>query len=349
MRDIGIGLSFCGIHTDDMNVMLGNNDETMHALVEDFTFDAESVEGYDGAYPLGSQVKQRDFDITLICEDFTDRDLARVAECFKKDAYGPLIFDHRPYKYYNARVTGSLKPPSIVHYDNARNMFLYSGTMNVKLTAFTPYAFAVDEVVDNYPNIGNMLNTVNSGTGIVSPAIRPAKQHANLSGIRTFLLLNQGTAKAKCNVVISGTYMSGGVVVENETTGDSFIVAAPDNSAHTYVVSAVYGRTTEIVGGEERMADNAKIGGFLTLQPCGVSYRGITATSDAQSNRVTVNCPTEFGMLNKYIFLNSGWHEIKGVDGNSIILENVVAEGVYEDTVILGMNKINIACGDASV
>jgi hypothetical protein len=349
MRNIGVGFSFRGTHTDELNVTLGNNDESMHALVEDLTYNSEDVDGYDGAYPLGSQVKQRDFDITLICEDFTDRDLMRVAECFAKDAYGQLIFDHRPYKYYIARVTSSIKPPSHVHFDHSRNMFLYSGTMTVKLTAFTPYAYAVDEVVDNYPNIGDMLNTVNSGTGIVEPCIRPAKQYENLSGVHSCLLLNQGNAKAKCDVIITGSNMSEGLVIENETTGDSFIVSAPDDDVHTYIVSAVYGRTTEIVGGDEVMADDVKIGGFITLTPCGVSHRGLKITADGKSNSVAVSPSTEKAMMGKHIYVNGGWRRITGLDGNRLILDEIIPAGEYEDSVALKLNKIKISCGISTI
>lgn len=349
MRDIGIGFSYRGIHIDDLKLTLGNNDGTMHALGNDITFDSETVDGFDGAYPTGSTAKPIEFTINMFCEDLNDMDLQRIAECFKRDSYGPLVFDHRPYKYYNARVTSGITPPMFVRFDNDSNCFLYSGTITVKLTAFIPYAYAVDEIVENYPDLGSLLETVNKGSGIIEPAKRPATVLSAPTGTVEFFLLNQGTAPAKCDVLISGSALNAGVIVQNETTGDSFALGAPDADAHTYDVSAFYGRTVEIVNSVPIMADDVKNGGFITLNPAGLTYRGITVMASGSSNMVTVDCETEYPMVGKYLYANDAWHLITGIDDSSLVLSDMLEAGIYTDSVILSLNKMSVGCGAASI
>jgi hypothetical protein len=131
-------------------------------------------------------------------------------------------------------------------------MFLYSGVMTVTLTAFTPRAYAVDDVVENYPEIGTMLNTVNSGTAIIESAKRPSNIFTDVTGTKEYLILNQGTAPSKCNVIITGVDMNDGVGVKNDNTGESFTITAPDVLKHSYKVDSTYGRTVERKINEQR-------------------------------------------------------------------------------------------------
>lgn len=335
MRDIGVGLSYRGIHTDSLNLILSNYDESMVAVGNLFEYESVNVDGYDGAYPIGSNGKPRVFNLEFICEDFTEKDLAKVAQCFQCDSHGELIFDHSPYKYYVAHVTSQISPPKYPRLDKDKKQWVYSGTITVELTAFEPRAYLIDEILSSYPALGDGLNLVNDASGVVTLNDMPLQAFSNVVGINNIKLLNAGTANAKCDIVMTGQNIN--VQIVNHDTGESLVIIAPDSATHTYTVSAQYARTTD----GSVLADDVHTGDFMHLIPSSPAIRDVVVTSIG-TNIVTTNVVLDSTDIGKYILLNHEWFRIEDVSDTHVTLSETIIAGSYPNCVIEPMNSISI-------
>lgn len=258
MNNFDAGFSFCGYHSDrDMDVAIGNFDEAMNAIAPDFSALSETVDGYDGGYFTGTKEGPLAIPLQIIVDEAPRSKLNKIGWWMRRGAVGQLIFDNMPYKYYMARVTSQATPPMYMHFSQTLNAFVYSGVINVTLTAYTPRAYLLDEVLAQYPDIGSAYDGVNDATGIVEPSVRPAKILTNLTGTINTTLFNQGTAPAKAAITVAGT-MEAGVTVSNLTTGQSFTLTAPDGEAHAYSVDAQRGYVAELSGTLELEASESQ-------------------------------------------------------------------------------------------
>lgn len=339
MQSIGVGFSFAGIHCDDMQCELGNNDKSMHSFMENFTVISENLEGYDGGYYAGENIKEKDFNIKLFIEEVGDDVLARIGHWMRRGAYGKLIFDHAPYKYYNVRVSAPMDVSGIyTKFNLARQMFVYSGVIEVKLTAYTPYAYLLDEVRNAYPNVGDMLNTLNASSAMMAESERPANYLASNEG--TILAANLGNAIAKPNILLSGVFPAG-TVIRNETTGQQMTIKDDGTEECSYVISATTGLTERILDEEQNSrvpADTVKRGSFITLVPAfpapEIKYE--IADGGLISKQATPD------MVGKHVFINGEWLKITAVAGSAITLEKAVA------SIMVALADEGVAlCGEA--
>jgi len=320
MQSLGVGFSFAGKHCDDMQCELGNNDESMHSFMENFTVVSENLEGYDGAYYVGETVKEKDFNIKLFVEEVADDVLARIGHWMRRGAHGKLIFDHAPYKYYNVQVSAPMDVSGLyTKFNLSRQMFVYSGVIGVKLTAYTPYAYLLDEVKSAYPNVGDMLNTLNASSAIMAESERPVNYLTGNEG--TILAANLGNAVAKPNILLAGKFPTG-TTIKNVTTGQEMTIKNDEPEEHTYIISASTGLTEHFVDAQTReAADTIKTGSFITLLPAfpapEIKYEIVDGVLMSQQ-------ATE-DMVGKYVFINGEWLKIIAVDGFAITLEKAVA------------------------
>lgn len=345
MKPLGVGFSFRGLHSDDMNVILANNDKEMHILTNDITYSSETVDGYDGAYPVGSQESPIAFEIQIFCEDFTEADLNKIREWFKRDSYGQLVFDHRPYKYYNVRVTSEISPPMYVRYDREKGVFVYSGIMSVTLTAFTPRSYLLDDVAEDYPDIGTGLETVNLATAIVEKSKRPNLSTETYTADADIILLNQGNAPAKLSIEISGTSMDDGVTIENRTTNETITITAPDAELHEYFIDGVHGRVTTT---DNKLSDSVRTGQFITLAPSCSAIRNLTATANGTAN-IVLSDNLDAKYVGAYIYIGSKWVKIVSIADDTITVSSTVDGGTYSGCDIVFMNELHITTNGANV
>ena len=338
MRNFDAGFSFCGYHSDrDMNVSIGNFSEAMNAIAPDFTATSETVDGYDGGYFTGTKEGPLTIPLQIIVEDASRSHLNKIGWWMRRGAVGQLIFDNMPYKYYMARVTSQATPPMYMHFSPTLNAFVYSGTISVMLTAYTPRAYMLDEVLEDYPNIGDAYNGVNDATGIVAASARPSKTITSPSGTVNAVLLNQGDAPAKVAVTVTGT-MSNGVSVSNLTTGQSFVLTAPDSNTHTYTVDAQYGYVVETSGTTVTAVGDVKEGHFIELDPCMPFLRNVPCTVNGST--VTFESAPVMNATDTYILAGSTWYPVTAVNGNSVTVSG--NPGSVTSVCIAKLNRIQI-------
>lgn len=338
MRQLGAGFSFAGYHSEDLGVVLGNNDALMHAVTANFTTTVETVDGYKGAYPAGTKEGEKEFEIVMICEDMDDGQMAKLGWVFREGNEGELIFDHAPYKHYEARVTTGITPPTHGYYDRVRGVYVYSGTATVALTAFVPRAYMNDDVIADYPDVEQTSKaTLEAATGIVLPTKRPDVILSDVSDETTLLLLNQGTARAACTITIEGQ-MQDGVTISNVTTGQTMTITAPDADTHTYSIDGTYGMVTEVVDGVAKRRDNVKTGRYIEIESCMPFYRNVGVVASGSTVTVDGAMPTLIH-AGQYIYLNE-WKKITAVGETTMTIDGTAT--FTGDTEIASMNEIHV-------
>lgn len=357
MQSIGVGFSFNGIHCDDMECELMNNDECMHAISDVFTMDTETVNGYDGEYYAGETVRGRDFNIEIFIEDAGDDVLMNIGNWLGRGKSGRLVFDHRPYKYYIVRIAGDLKKQLYTGYNSQKNMFTYSGTITVPMKALRPRAYMLEEVRSKYPNVGNMIATLDNGSGIVSENMRPVNQ-----GTTSVNILNAGNAEAYPEIWISGKFPSG-TSITNTTTGQSMTICDDGKATRLYCIDSMLGRTTlwsgavhprdeethasNLKNGTYEYADNVKDGKFITLKSCFPRWRDMDYEV-LSKNSIKLGTKITGHEKNTYIYIN-GWYKITGVNGDTISIDGSVTTGRRGKAMIAVLNNITVTPGAKDV
>ena len=355
MQEFGIGFSFCGKHCTDMSCEISNNEETMHAIMDDFSTSSESVDGYDGEYPTGSTVKAREFEIKLLVEDVTDKELNDIGRWLGKGKSGQLIFDHRPYKYYNATVSAPVTQSTYVHFDAVNNVFLYSGTITTKLKAYVPYAYMIDEVKEAYPTVGTMKETLEAGSGIIAGEDMPAVSHT-AGGAR--LIANIGNAIARPEIWITGIFTNG-LTIENSTTGQSITITTDDETSQMYCIDSLMGRTTKWTGAQHPTteairlanesatsvaADTVMSGNYVHLAPCFPMVRGVSYIGQDDTVNVSVESDNEW--IGNYIYVD-GWRKISSIDTDgNLVLETSIGVSVNDYGMVVDYTEGYLDLGD---
>lgn len=353
-QQIGYGFSFDGIHCDDMHCELANNDEVMHRITDEFKIASTTVDGYDGAYYEGYTVGAMEIPVKLLVEDATIEDMNRIGQWLKAGKNGRLIFDHMPYKYYNVRVSSLSEVPVYMGYRRRETMWTYNGTISVKFTAFVPRSYLLDEVKEAYPEVGDMLNTLNAGSGIMTEDERPA-----VSGDGDLVVANVGTADAYPEIWLKGTFTNG-VTVTNETTGQSFTLKDNLTGTHIYSVNSATGMTyswpddtdaptneaerTELYATvEHTLADKYRTGQFIKILPCYPMTRSAGYTN--VGGTVTLDRITMPDMVGSYMRVDGDWYEITAANGYTLTLDGTPDDGDGMSH-IMKLNKITVSVED---
>ena len=135
-----IGFTYGGKHScRDLKIYRtsnGNRYETnLFPTLKDNT---ASVPGQVGQYYFGTEVEQRQFNISFAFDALTEEDIRKLKQTFNGKELQPLIFDEEPYKVYSAKVTGSSVLKHLCFEENGQR--IYKGEGNLQFTCYYPYA-----------------------------------------------------------------------------------------------------------------------------------------------------------------------------------------------------------------
>lgn len=146
-----IAFSFDGKHSiEDFGIYRvsdNNNGYNINLSVasEDKT---ATVPGMDGKYFLGSQKKEKVFDIKIAFDHLTEEKLDEAKRWLNTGRVADLWFAEAPHKVYGAKVTG-LSTATTLIIDEADER-IYKGTGSIQFTCYNPYAHTPDEVWYEY-------------------------------------------------------------------------------------------------------------------------------------------------------------------------------------------------------
>lgn len=149
-----IAFTFKGKHSykDFGIVRVSDGDRYTQNLTPNLSDKTAEADGSDGMYFLGTQHRQKEFQISFAFDRLTEAKLRGLKQWLGSKEPGDLWFAEEPYKVYTAKVTGtpSIKYIPFDDYDEQGNIIrVYKGEGNVTFTAYWPYAHTPDLVFSN--------------------------------------------------------------------------------------------------------------------------------------------------------------------------------------------------------
>lgn len=204
--------SFCGVDISEYGLYYVPKPEDIFVWGEEYETHDLTVSGYDGGYWFGTTVKPKEFELECYFEEITHLQMKKIQTLFARGRTGTLVFEERPFLSYTATVTEFGKPELYVG---------YSGTLVLKLTAYTPFSVMDRLSVNSYDEYGPKYNDLlKSTTGILPPSQTPPVQIVGDDPITAqtfFNLYNPGDARADTIIRIAGDVGTGVSIYNNAT------------------------------------------------------------------------------------------------------------------------------------
>ena len=282
--------------------------------------------------------------------------MAKVYSLFRIGSNGKLVFQRRPWCYYNVVITEVTE--DFTNYLN--------GFVTIKAKAYYPFArsdiWTVNLRDKNYADIIANTAVVESNAMLLPTSISCSP---NITAAKNIYLLNPGTERAAAGIEIAGDAISG-VKISNITTGETCKFVALTKVATTNQDKYVY---TDPINGKTVMksAAGSEINflyhdyGFLSLQPAFPAIRGVKIRYTVNKNTITVDnviydprsevpSDVEGHYIDRFIFIEDKWYKISRIiDSHQLELTAAVkptgmANGTTgkANTTILTLNEILI-------
>lgn len=177
------GFSFDGVHSSTYGIYLA---KSPFLLLPELTNYFETIPGREGVLDYGSNYQQREIKLSCMVLAVSEQDLkkkSRAIAAWLDPAKGlkRLIFDAEPDKFYLTRVTRGVQVEQIAK----------QGRFEVTFTAPDPYAYALDDQIFTYTQIGS-YTFERDGTAISYPKIEIKGMNTKGSGIIRITLNGRG-------------------------------------------------------------------------------------------------------------------------------------------------------------
>lgn len=330
------GFSYRGVHCCEFGIGYIPGPAERMLNYPEFKQYEEDVKGRDGAYYYGNNVNVRDFELDCYVEKVSTEDLEKMYQWLHRDYEGKLVFDNRPFVYYEVRPSkppkGNLYPTT--EYCNSTGVTLWSGTLTLYFKGYEPhgkmsYIFYEETDVDNAKDHCGIL-----------PRSKMPSQISPQAG--SYLVYNPGTEKTNTVIRIAGHAPNGVTITNNTTNEKCTLLHLPANTDWLEIDGNVGGVYEE--GSNPHLAFEYHEEGYITLAPCVPYCRDISATYTKGSNIVSVldtRMTDEF--VGRYIWINGEWLKIIYVknEKEAVVNKNVTASGT-DLTMIVVMNEISI-------
>lgn len=288
-----------------------------HIWGNDFKVIEKIVDSRDGGQHYGSTVQPKQFSLRCYFEEITEYQLAMVYSLFKKDAYGPLVFDERPWLTYTATVT---KPPEIVKYPAHNGT--YSGTVVFGMTAYNPFGYSTEHYTDSLSMDSRVLEKIDqfmATTGIVSMATAPVNSTISDTSPATaqfkHYYLNGGDAPAQTTITIAGDVGTGIDIYNYATKQTCRVIGLTDanttNIGEALTINSQDGSCYMWMSGSNGYRYHDK--GYIQMAPNVPIYRNVGFYYDGEGNITSDSGPLSPLMENKHIYIDGGWRQIVGV------------------------------------
>ena len=106
-----VGFTFDGIHSSELNVIrTSESNRYTDDLIPSFQDKTVQVGGRDGTYLFGSYYQRKEFPLSIAFDNVSEEDFRRIQNWGADKKIHKLIFDEKPYKYYNVKLSA---PPQL--------------------------------------------------------------------------------------------------------------------------------------------------------------------------------------------------------------------------------------------
>ena len=252
-----------------------------------------------------------------------------------RDRTGRLVFDDRPFVYYDARVAKVVEGKTYTtgHEHKYGNESLYRGTLTITLKADDPFG---KMTYVSYKD--NDIDNAMARCGIISEEEMPAAIQAKAG---EYLVYNPGTEPADTIIRIAGDAPNG-CTITNRTTGDVCTLIALPSSGYLEIDSDA-GSIVHLPSQPEEYAFEYHDYGYIRLAPSIPYERDVAVSYINGSNQI------EFMLLDlaphnvgQYIRLNGEWVRIISVSGKSAVINKFMNVTGSEYTMLATMNEISV-------
>lgn len=206
------GFTFNGLHCErDLRVKYAPTADERAGFFAKFSVQNEDFDTKDGGIYYDTSLKVLEMDLPCFYEEITRAERERIIRWLERGRRGRLIFDDRPYCYYDV-IPGlemSIREYPVSTTDGTK----YSGIFSIRFIAHDPCAYLLEKTADSDDGSG-LCDTTD-----VIPADRmpaPPKVDDNV-----FLVYNPGTRRCGLNLRVAGDSGEGKINFHNETTNQS--------------------------------------------------------------------------------------------------------------------------------
>lgn len=269
----------------------------------------------------------------MFFEDITIQKREQIRQWLDQKTSGELIFDDRPFVYYNVRPTKTVTGKLYISRHDGVSTDTYSGTFTVTFTAYEPFGYQKYKYYTGLDEDG-----ASRYCGMLEENEMPPQPETTDT---EFLLYNCGTEPCHTKITIAGE-ADDGLMIHNKTNGTwCKITSLPETGS--LVIDSRLGSVSVINNGTETLDFQYHDEGFQKLEPAGVIMEDIWLTTEANSASATIeNKPNNKNVAGSYILIDGEWVKIVAEDETGITLESEAESSGVSMTKIVPMNEIEI-------
>lgn len=256
---MGGGFSFCGRDIATLQLQYApENKDTYVYNTSDYEAEEQSFNGHDGGYFYGINYKPKNFTLRCFYEDVGINTglMANIDAFFYKGRTGRLVFDKRPWLYYNA---------TVISVDYTTMYSKYNGLVVIRMKAYYPFA-----VTDYIGLQTEFLDDMLSNSALIDEDDMPETEYT-ITGDTDLYLYNGGTRSANVTIDIGGVVGTNGLTIGNVTNKtDCKFIGLNSGGSSKYV--ELNGRTGNCYWVSSDAANGLPAflyhdHGFITLEP----------------------------------------------------------------------------------
>ena len=259
-----------------------------------------------GSYFYGLNVQPKEFKLRCIFQDehINEGFLTRVISVFHPGKTGRLIFDTRPWCWYNATVT-SVDTNGMTNYMN--------GIITITLKCYYPYGRCDQKYISSSdPNERDLYRNTAMLRDVSLFTTAAGYSHSSQSRV---LRLNPGTETARTGIKIKGD-IGNGVIIRNVTTDTTARFHALTTQSglynnYTLYYDGISGRTLLTNGLTSVSGALYHDYGYIELAPAFPADRDITVKAARGATSITSSGKFTTDMIGKYIVMNNGSYYAK--------------------------------------
>lgn len=325
------GFTYNGIHSEEQGVQYIPSHKDLWEQSADYDVSSVKVNSRPGGYYYQSDVKERTFTLSCFFEDITLETREKIRHWIGRNTSGRLIFDDRPFMYYDVRPTrvdtGNLYFKGI----SGSTEELLSGTFTITFTAFEPFGKQLYKAYKDYDS-----DNAGAYCGILEEQQMPPAPTASST---SFIVYNCGTEDANTLIRIGGT-AANGLTITNYTNGTKCVLTSLPPSDYIEIDSSK--GTVKYAGNLEYSYHSD---GFIKLASYLPDIKNVVVRYSSGSNTITVSgAIPEASWIGKYVYQNGSWIKILYVNTTTgiITLQSSMGSTGIETTRIVTMNEIGI-------
>lgn len=196
LRGDFIGFTYNGVHSSELGIVrVSDGSRFNENLLPNMNDKTVQVSGGEGTLFFGSEFTQRPITISFAFDGLTEQQLHRMQVLFGDKKIHDLIFDERPYKAYQAKVTGTSSIKYIPF--SEEGLRIYKGEGTIQFTCYQPYAICSKKFLSDYSGDtsewasasglkneqGNLdvFNTSAGGFSVYNPGDKPSDWLLNIT------------------------------------------------------------------------------------------------------------------------------------------------------------------------